>query len=169
MEPYRLRRWKPNSSSTPGHLYTCARPGRSKGADRDVPEELVHRWVRGLPGGANIAIVSLLGRKHGPEGQSEFSFYSFCGLWDTPAERHGLLSFQEWLHRSHEDRSIQVIEHPTYDFRPVPPETLAAVASDISELLGAGRTVVLIDSGGETRTKTVCKYMGFVEDFSQSM
>jgi hypothetical protein len=113
--------------------------------------------------------VSLLGRKQGPEGQSEYSFYSFCGLGDTPEERHGRLSFQEWLDRYHKDRPILVIEHPTYDFRPVPPETLAAVASDIFKLLGAGRTVVLIDSGGETRTKTVCKYMGFVEDFSQSV
>lgn len=154
-------------SLTPGHLYTCARPGRSKDADRDVPDELVRRWVCGLPGGLDIVIISLLGRK--PDGQSEFSFYSFYGFWDSPEERHGRLSFQEWLDRRHKERPIQVIEHPTHDFRPVPPKTLAAVALVIFELLGVGRTVVLIDSGGETRTKSVCSYMGFVEDFSQKV
>jgi hypothetical protein len=168
MEPYKLRRWKANSSSMSGQFFTCARPGRSKGASGRVPDDLVHRWVQGLPGTDNTAIVSLLGRKHGPEGLSEFSFYSFCGDFDLPSERRGRVSWQEWLNRWHKNRCIQVLEYPTYDFRPIPQETLAAVASDISELLSTGRTVVLVDSGGETRTKVVCKHMGFIEDSSRT-
>ena len=168
MEPYKLRRWKPNSSLMSGQFFTCARPGRSKGANGRVPDDLVHRWVEGLPGSENTVIVSLLGRKHGPEGLSELSFYSFYGGFDQPSERRSRVSLQEWPNRWHKDRRIQVLEHPTYDFRPISEETLAAVASDISELLSAGRTVVLIDSGGETRTKVVCKHIGFVEDSSRT-
>jgi len=164
MEPYKLRRWKARSTSESGEFFTCARPGRSKGRNTNVSDDLVHRWVRGLPGTTNTAIVSLLGRKQGPEGTSEFSFYSFYGRFDSPSERRGRLSFQEWLDHWHKERSIQVFEHPTYDFQHIPEEILAAVASEISALLSAGRTVVLVDSGGETRTKTVCKHMGFMED-----
>ena len=145
-------------------FFTCARPGRSKGNRDPVSDDVVHQWVRRLPGTSNTAVVSLLGRKHGPDGVSEFSFYSFCGGFDTSAERRGRPSFQEWLDRWHKDRSIQVLEHPTYDFRPVPPDTLRAVASDVGRLLSESRTVVLMDSGGETRTKVVCKHMGFIED-----
>lgn len=144
-------------------FFTCARPGRSKSATDPVADPLVQAWARGLPGGSNTVLVSLLGRKHGPDGVSEFSFYSFHGAMDHPLERRGRPSFQEWL-REHTDRDIQVIEHPTYDFRPIPAETLSAVGADVIEQLSAGRTVVLIDSGGETRTKVVCKYLGFTED-----
>lgn len=168
MEPRMLRRWKPNSSSRTGQLFTCARPGRSKGPDTTVPDDLVHRWVRGLPGTTNTIVVSLLGRKHGPDGLSEFYFYSFCGGFDLPSERRGRLSFQEWLNRWHKDRCIQVLDHPTYDFNPIPEATLLAVTSDITNLLSAGRTVVLMDSGGDTRTKQVCKYLGFIEDSSRT-
>lgn len=166
MEPYKLRRWRRASSSDPIQFFTCARPGRSKSSDRPVPDDLVHRWVQGLPGGGNTTLVSLLGRKHGPEGVSEFSFYSFYGGCDQPSERGRRPSFQQWLDRYYAARSIQLIEHPTYDFRRIPPETLDAVASDIAKLLSAGRTVILVDSGGETRAKTVCKYIGLIEDSS---
>ena len=166
MEPYKLRRWR--SSSGHGQFFTCARPGRSKGADVPVPDDLVHRWVNNLPAATSIALVSLLGRKHGPQGTSEFSFYSFCGGFDQPSERRRRLSFQQWLDRWHRDRAIQVFEHPTYDFQPVPEQTLRAVESDISALLSEGRTVILVDSGGETRAKAICKHMGFTEDSSRA-
>jgi hypothetical protein len=110
------------------------------------------------------AIVSLLGRKNGPEGTSEFSFYSFCGGFDTPAQRRNRLSFQDWIDQWHKNLQILVREHPTYDFQPIPPETLAAVASDILELISAGRTPILVDSGGVTRTRAICKHMGATED-----
>jgi hypothetical protein len=167
MKPFRLRRWRPRSSSQDVQFFTCARPGRSgKSESRHahVPDSLVHEWVRGLPGRTDIVIISLLGRKDGPDGVSEFSFYSFHGQWDSPAERVGRLSFQDWLNRYHKDRFIQVLEYPTYDFRRIERQTLDAVASDISDLLLAGRTVVLIDSGGQTRTGQICKHIRFVED-----
>jgi len=164
VEPHRLRHWKPGTAEAAGQLYTCARPGRSKGADQPVADDLVHHWVRGLPGETNTVVISLLGRKHGPSGPSEYSSYSFCSDLDRRSERRGRLSFQQWLNRWYSERLIKVIEHPTYDFCPVPAETLAAIASDIADLLSEGRIVVLMDSGGETRTKAVCKYMGFTED-----
>jgi hypothetical protein len=164
MEPHKLRRWRWNSSPDSVEFFTCARPGRSKGKSGLVPDYIVDAWVRALPGDNSTVIVSLLGRKHGPKGDSEFSFYPFHGGWDRPAERHGRPSFQEWLEHRHTERSIQILEHPIYDFCRIPPKTLDAVASKISPLLSAGRTVVLMDSGGETRTRQVCKHMGFIED-----
>ena len=43
-------------------------------------------------------------------------------------------------------------------------ETLQAVKTDILDRLAAGRTVILMDSGGEQRTGQVCRYMRFIED-----
>jgi hypothetical protein len=98
---------------------------------------------------------------------SEFSFYSFYGGFDSPAERGSRLSFQEWLDRRHKNKSITVIEHPTYDFQSIPIKTLEAVASDIFRHVREGRTVVLVDSGGETRAKRVCRFMNAIEDSSK--
>ena len=153
MEPWRLKRWILSSSSVGAGFYTCARPGRSKGPNGKVPDKLLHDWVSGLPAESNVVVISLLGQK--PDGTSEFSFYSFYEKgW----------SFQEWLDQNYKDKAIQVLEHPTCDFRRVPNETLAAIASDISNLLSEGRTVVLVDSGGLQRTGQVCKHMGAIED-----
>ena len=113
-----------------------------------------------------MAIVSLLGRKRGPEGTSEFSFYSFCGGSDTPSERDGLPTFQEWLDQHHKNLDIMVHEHPTYDFVSIPSEVLDAAADDIRRLVLEGRTVVVVDSGGETRTRQVATYIGAKEDSS---
>ncbi len=161
MEPYKKRRWKRTADSQRMAFFTCARPGRSKAKDQPVEDKIVHQWVNNLPG-PNTSIVSLLGRK--PDGTSEFSFYSFYGGCDDPTEAHGRLSFRAWLDRWHGDRAIEVIEHPTKDYIKIPPETLATVAADIERLLSAGRTVVLVDSGGEIRSRQVCKHMGFTED-----
>ncbi len=161
-----LRRWK--AATTPiAHFFTCARPGRTGDPatkDRPVPDNLVRRWVLGLPG-PKTAIVSLLGQK--PDGLSEFSFYSFYGGFDLPSENAGHPSFQEWLARWHGDLSILLREHPTVDFRPIPAATLEGAAASIGELLDAGRTVVLLDSGGQTRTRVVCNHIGAIEDSSQ--
>jgi hypothetical protein len=117
----------------------------------------------GLPGPCT-AIVSLLGRK--PDGTSEFSFYSFYGGFDQLSDRPGCLSFQSWLDRWHSDLAIVVHEHPTCDFKPVPQDVLEAVSKDIKKLASAGRTVVLIDSGGVTRTGNVCRHISAMEDSS---
>jgi hypothetical protein len=128
-----------------------------------VSDDLVHRWILGLPG-PRTAIVSLLGRK--PDGTSEFSFYSFRGGFDLASDRPGCLSFQEWLDKWHGALSIVLREHPTWDYKPVPSKTLEAVSIGVHELASAGRTVVLIDSGGVTRSGMICQHMLAVEDSS---
>jgi len=162
MKLYMMRRWRPRSSSSDTQFFTCARPGRNKDKHAPVSDHVVDRWVKELPVGT--VLVSLLGRKGGPDGLSEFSFYSFYGAWDRPEERRGRRSFQEWLHRRHKDRFIELREYPTYDSCLISEETLQAVKTDILDRLAAGRTVILMDSGGEQRTGQVCKYMGFIED-----
>ena len=167
LKPFRLRQWRAGQAFGSVRFFTCARPGRtgneaSKSAD--VADEVVHRWVLGLPG-PHPAIVSLLGCK--PGGPSEFSFYSFYGGFDSPVEHAGQLSFAAWLARWHQDLSILLREHPTWDYRPIPRETCEVVAMDIRLLASSGRNVTLVDSGGQQRTGQVCAYMSAVEDTSQ--
>ena len=162
MEPYKLRRWRRSSSPYQIPFFTCARPGRSKSNTDSIPDSVVDKWVNRLPGGAKTTIVSLLGRK--PNGLSEFWFYSFSSAIETPDERGKRPLFQEWLARRHGERGIEVVEHPTTDFKSIAPELLEAVSKQIDLLLSSGRTVVLVDSGGETRTSQVCKHAGLVED-----
>jgi hypothetical protein len=161
MEPYRKRHWKKASSPERIAFYTCARPGRSLSKTDPVPDQIVHKWVRGLPG-PNTTILSLLGHK--PDGTSEFTFYTFHSQLDTPGETRRGKSFQEWLDHHHADRGINVVEYPTTDYQGVPQTTLTAIAADVNRLLTDGRTVVLVDSGGQQRTGTVCKYLGLIED-----
>ena len=153
MEPWKLRRWRLPSSSGSAEFYTCARPGRSKSKKEKVPDKFLHDWVQGLPAASDVVVVSLLGEK--PDGTSEHSFYSFYAKGR---------SFQQWLDKNCPEKGVQVIEHPTVDFHSVPAETLEAAATDISRLLSEGRTVVLMDSGGQERTGQVCTYMGAIED-----
>src|SRR5579883_280394 len=157
MEPHRLKLWR---SPTTGHtLYTSARPGRgSQGKYGSVNDELVKKWFENLPGSEDITIVSLLGRK--PSGSSEFRFYSFHGKWDRGTELEGKPSFVEWVRDHDFGRSITVIEHPTIDQK-IPIETVNAIAADLGRLLDGKACVLLIDSGGCTRTGQVCKHMGF--------
>ena len=159
MEPHKLKRWKTDSSQGDiAHFYTCARPGRSGSPKRCVSDQIVSAWVEGLPG-PDTAIVSLLGRKQGSEGSSEFSYYSFGGGVDTSSERRSKPTFAEWLDTHHAERRILVREHPTYDYRPIPHERLAAIEAEVRHLTSIGRTVVVVDSGGESRTGKVCRHM----------
>lgn len=162
MEPYKLRRWRRASSPDQLPLFSCARPGRSHGKDGIVSDAVVDRWVKGLPGGDGVAIVSLLGEK--PDGMSEFAFYSFAGAREVESQQHRGPSFQVWLAKRHAKRSILVAEHPTTDLRPVETATVQAVGGDIERLLRDGRTVILVDSGSEARTGFVLRKLGFVED-----
>ena len=62
-----------------------------------------------------------------------------------------------------------VLEHPTYDLggaNTFPAETLDTVSKDIFQIISMRRAVVVMDSGGETRTGMVCRYMGAKEDGS---
>jgi hypothetical protein len=167
-KPYRLRKWRLGPPSAPLWFYTCARPGRtgdSRSKTLLVADALVRSWVlRILELGQRIAIVSLLGSK--PDGTSEFSFYSFRSGSARAGDRQDCLSFQQWLDREYRESRIEVREHPTCDFAAIPPETLEAISRDIAELLTMERTVIVIDSGGETRTNKVCRHISAVEDSS---
>ncbi len=170
--PYNLKPRIMNTPTGPAHFFTCGRPGREKGRTKPVPDELVHRWVLGLRErcGPNIVIISLLGRKGGPEGKSEFWFYFFCGGSDTAAERENRPTFQEWLDAHYKDLNILVREYPTFDGNHgkfVPLETLEAVSAEIKQLISMGRTVVVVDSAGAERTGRVCTHMGAKEDSSR--
>lgn len=108
--------------------------------------------------GPEPVLISLLGLKHG---MSEYSFYSFYGAEDNPADYPGKLSFHEWLSGLRPE--IELVEHPTVDFVPVPAETLDAIASDVTARLSQGKTVLIVDSGGQERTKQVCDHLGAKE------
>lgn len=175
-KPYRLKGWRITTPAGPAHFFSCARPGRTsddKSKYQRVSDETVHRWVEGLrcqaPAGSSIAIVSLLGRKNSLEGDSEFSFYSFCGELDTPAESDGKPTFQEWIDHHYAEHAILVREHPTIDYglkNTFPSGTLGKVKCSIEELVSGGYTIFVVDSGGETRTGIVSTYLQAKEDSS---
>jgi hypothetical protein len=165
-EPKRLREWRPKTGKVSGRLLTCARPGWSPDGKQldEIPDEVVDAWVNGLPRSLDLVIVSLLGHKPKPDGRSEFSYYSFRSCTETSAEDARKPTFQEWLDTKYGPGHYSVIEHPTTDTLGIPRDTLDAVKTKISTLLGADRTVVLMDSGGWSRVKQVCeKHMGFRE------
>ena len=164
MEPCNLKRCKiTDSENKSTYFYTCGRPGRSKGREGCVSDDLVSEWVLGIQkilDTDNIMIISLLGRKYKKTGQSEFSFYSsFYGPWDNPKKREDKVSFQEWLDEQHGDIRIVIREHPTIDHNSSEPMPLADIKRDIHNGISEGRTVIVIDSAGETRTGKVRDYM----------
>lgn len=170
MEPFNLRYWKfSEGAANDTYFYTCARPGRSKGQDEPVPQGMVSLWVVGLPDPTNLALISLLGRKRNRRNLSEFSYYPFRGEWDDKVERKDKASFQEWLDAWHSNLRIQLHEHPTYDYdrRGIPPFILAAIERDVRDLTSAGRTVVVMDSGGVGRTCQVCSHLNATRVSSQ--
>lgn len=167
-EPFRLTCWKPKAGNCAGKLFTCARPGRSQYDHRKsskVPDEVVAAWLQGLPPPTNmLVIVSLLGRKPGLKGRSEFSFYSFRGGFDQPSERPSSSTFQEWLDITFGSGVYQLIEFPTVDLELLPLARLKEIGSAIAKLLHEGKHVVVFDSGGIGRTGALCKFMDFVSD-----
>lgn len=162
-KPYRLRKWKlaPPQDAV---FFTCARPGRSARStsrDAQVPDDEVSRWVLGLPS-PKTAIISLLGEK--PDGSSEFRFYSFGSALGPNSD--GSETFSDWLGRVHSDLGIIVCEHPTTDFNPVEAAILDAASESLRRLASKGHTVVVVDSGGEQRTRQLCRHLGASETFS---
>ena len=163
MEPCNLRKCKiASTTSEPQYFYTCGRPGRSKGKDKRVCDKLASEWVLGIQRMLktdNIMIVSLLGRKCTKTGKSEFWPYSFYGLGDCAKERKGKIPFQEWLNEQHGTMEIIVREYPTIDHNDSEPIPLADIEHDIREGIAEGRTVVVMDSAGVSRTGKVRKHM----------
>lgn len=159
-EPYRLYRCVPTTGTFRGEFFTCARPGRSREPlVKSVPDDWVDAWVKGLPCTEPIAILSLLGWK--ANGRSEFSFYSFRGSGEE-TERPDRPTFQQWLDARYGTGRYRVIEFPTTDTKVVSSELLSRVGRTILSLLHSGETVVLMDSGGFSRTGAVCRFIGFV-------
>jgi hypothetical protein len=160
MEPFRPKFWKVSA----GRLMTCGRPGRAeyKGAAL-VPDAVIHEWVLALPG-PNTVIVSLLGKK--PWGASEFQAYPFSGGFEPASDGGRRPSFQAWLDAHHPALGIEVREHPTIDFRPIALNQREQIANEILELLAAGKSVVLVDSGGQERTGAVCRHLKLSRDES---
>ena len=139
-------------------FFTCGRPGYcARDKSRQVSDNEVSAWACGLLGlpGPKKAIVSLLGRK--PDGKSEFRFYTFHGEWDTSEERGGKPSFQEWMDNRHADLDIMIREYPTYD-KGLSSEEVKAIAAIICDLFAQGRTVIVVDSAGASRTQQVANY-----------
>ena len=161
-EPLNLRRWQLNNlSSNRPYFWTCARPGKSLGPDVSVPDPIVSQWVESVSGPETV-IISLLGRKMAWNGVSEYSYYTFHGPWDTPEERAGKPSFQEWLDQHHTGVGILVREHPTMDDLPdpiIPPQKIDAIAQDVEHFVAEHRTVVVVDSFGMSRTGLVVEYL----------
>ena len=144
MEPYRLRQQKLPAHCS-GRMFTCARPGRSKGSKVKVSDVVIREWLRGLPAG-DIILMSLLGRKR--DNRSEWSFYAFHEQGKT---------FQNWLDQERGARSIAIIEHSTTDMETIPTDVLEKVSNDVLRNRAAGKTIVLMDSGGYSRVGQVCK------------
>ena len=129
-----------------------------------MPDDVVSSWVKGLPR-PNTVIVSLLGRKRHQNNLSEFSYYPFYGEWDTQLERSNKRSFQWWLDKNHEDLQILVREHPTQDDTDIPFTTICAIATDIHRFIQEGRAVVVMDSFGVGRTRSVATFLRATEVF----
>jgi hypothetical protein len=151
-EPIRLREWTaPDSSRKTGRLFTCGRPGRATVGTSyvTVGEHIIDLWVNGLPKAEVVHIVSLLGSKD--NGKSEFGYYPFRSSKESGPKP----TFQEWLDKRYGKRFV-VVEFPTVDAQKIPREGLDAAACEASRLLEAGYTIIVIDSGGDTRSGQVC-------------
>lgn len=118
-----------------------------------VADEVVDAWIAGMPSSTEeIIIVSLLGRK--PDGLSEFSYYSFRGGFDQPDDKPGSPTWQEWLTERYGCK-YRVYEFPTVDTKPITEDVNILAAKAISGFMQAGKTVVVVDSGGIGRTGKV--------------
>jgi hypothetical protein len=110
------------------------------------------------PSTEEIVIVSLLGSK--PGGLSEFSYYGFRSRFEKPEDRPGCLTFQEWLDRNGQPGIYRVCEYPTIDTRPLSEETSQQAVETVLSSMAAGKTVIVVDSGGFSRTGAVVRLLG---------
>ncbi len=122
-----------------------------------MPDGWVVDWVNGLPAVGDVAIVSILGCKK--DGISEFSYYSFRSCFDD--DRKDSPTFQEWLDEKFGVGRYHGFEYPTVDTVDSSMETLLQVAERVRASIEAHHTVVVVDSGGVSRTGAVGRSMGF--------
>ena len=156
-EPVNLREWRaPTTAGDAGRLFTCGRLGRAtfRREGRPIDDDTIDLWVKGLPKTELLDIVSLLGEK--TDGYSEFGYYPFR----SSKEAGNKPTFQQWLDQRY-DRRFVVYEFPTVDAQGIPPDAREAVTRCVLDLIGKGRTVVIIDSAGAERTARVCEAIGY--------
>jgi hypothetical protein len=156
-EPHNLTEWRPKlSDGCSGKLFTCGRPGRGIfGTGRvKIGAETIDLWVNGLPKYKQVHIVSLLGQK--TDGHSEFEYYPFQSSTEVGAKP----IFEAWMQQRYRDSFI-IHEYPTTDRRPIQPAVLSGASGCAGELLAAGNKVLIMDSGGAERTRSVCLKLGF--------
>lgn len=156
-EPNNLCEWQaPENSTTEGRLLTCGRPGRATyGRERrQVPDDVIDLWAKGLPDNEVLHIVSLLGCKK--DGFSEFGYYPFRSSKESGSQP----TFQEWLDERY-GRCFIVHEYPTVDLQGIPSDVLSTVTRQIIKLLEGSCTVVVVDSAGAERTARVCEKAGY--------
>lgn len=159
-EPINLKEWKPPTASPQGgRLFTCGRPGRGTfGRKRvSIDDNTIDNWVHGLPQVEVVHIVSLLGQKI--DHYSEFDYYPFRSSTEPGTK----LTFQEWLDSRYGPRFV-VHEFPTVDADPkgIPTEDLEMIKRRVLDLIGNGKTVVLMDSMGAKRTSLVRQAIGYI-------
>lgn len=156
-EPYRLKEFTSRATPFAGRLFTCARPGRSLGSTKKkIDDEVVLAWVCGLPNCRPLHIVSLLGRKPPPSALSEYSYYSFRGVHELPHIRPQSPTFQEWLDGHFAAGNFMVTDFPTIDLQPIADSNMSEICDRIGKLLDESANVLIVDSGGFTRTGSVC-------------
>jgi hypothetical protein len=119
-----------------------------------VDLSIIDEWVTGLPKAEVLHIVSLLGQKK--DGFSEYSYYPFRSAKEPGPKPN----FQDWLNNRYGERFI-VYEFPTTDRHGIEAGVMEDVKSCLSQLLGEGQTVLLIDSAGAERTARVCEQLGY--------
>lgn len=138
-------------------MFTCARPGRSLGRrKKSIDDTAVLDWLRGLPAPETITVIlSLLGHKR--DGESEFKYYSFRSAHE---DRPDSPTFQQWLDRNTAEGRYVVVEHPTVDTRPIDFHLMDKIVASILANLRLNRTVVVVDSGGVSRTGAVIRFLG---------
>lgn len=163
-EPYCLKEFTSPEGQFAGRLFTCARPGRSNGSTKKkIDDEVVQAWVRGLPNCRPLHIVSLLGWKPPPTRLSEYSYYSFRGGHESSDSRPRSLTFQEWLEVHFAAGNFVVTDFPTTDLEPIGEAYMKEICDYIRKLLNESANVMIVDSGGFTRTGNVCKALRAAE------
>ena len=70
------------------------------------------------------------------------------------------IAVEQWLDQRY-DRRFVVHEFPTVDAQGIPPDAREAVTRCVLDLIGKGRTVVIIDSAGAERNARVCEAIGY--------
>jgi protein-tyrosine phosphatase len=87
---------------------------------------------------------------------SEYSYYSFRGGHELAEVRPKSPTFQQWLDENFATSGFVVADFPTIDLQPIEDGELTNICDQIHMLLRKPVNVLIVDSGGFTRTGAVC-------------